>query len=156
MDITNENAEQRHLPGLIKILLVSVSYFYNFRTTTILYTFSIAQMCNSAYPSVKDATSRVVQNSPSNNTYMVNTTVIYTCPDNSTRSTTCSYRTQGGTQWIPNTLDACPVVGKNIWHYIRITAYIIHTYVILQLVQLVLMQVAIQEVIMMTIKTDLF
>lgn len=81
----------------------------------IIYTFpQLAQVCG-PYPSVQGSTTQVIITDPSNNgSYTVNTTITYTCPDNTTQSTTCSYA-PGRITWNPATLQDCiTVVGKNI------------------------------------------
>jgi len=83
-------------------------------TLLILYTFlQLAQVCG-PYPSVQGSNTKVVLTGLSNNgSYTVNTTVTYTCPDNTTQVSTCSYVPQGGAIWIPSNLQGC-MTGKNI------------------------------------------
>ena len=75
--------------------------------------YNLAQICG-AIPSVQGANTQVVLTDSSNGSYTVNTTVTYTCPDNTTtRMSTCTYAPVGGAQWLGD-LEDCPViVGEN-------------------------------------------
>ena len=48
----------------------------------------------------------------SNGSFTVNTTVTFTCPDNTTQMATCSYLPVGGAQWVGDLTD-CATVGEN-------------------------------------------
>ena len=67
----------------------------------------VAQICGTP-PKVEGCTSQVIVSSSENNALMVNTTITYTCPDNSTQTSTCSY-SPGGALWVGD-LDNCSVV----------------------------------------------
>jgi len=73
-----------------------------------------AQICGTP-PTVKGATSQVIISDSGNNSFTVNTTITFTCPDNTTQTSTCSYLPMGGAQWIPDVQDCKDiiVVGKN-------------------------------------------
>ena len=73
--------------------------------------YKLAQTCG-AIPSVQGAITQVVLTDLSNGSYTVNTTVTYTCPDNSTQISTCTYASVGGAQWSGDLEDCVAVVGE--------------------------------------------
>lgn len=105
--MTNENAVQNQQAGLAMHLPASVSHkvmisILNYLTSCFT---RVAQICATP-PVVDGSTSQVIVSSADNNALTVNTTITYTCPDNSTQTATCSYLPVGGAQWT-GTLKDC-------------------------------------------------
>ena len=108
---TKENVEQSQPAGLVIHSLAFVSLPVYQLCIQLICQLLIAQICGTA-PSVGGSTSTVVVTESQDGAFTVNTTITYTCPDNSTQTARCEYAPVGGAQWV-GTLQDCPsIVGK--------------------------------------------
>ncbi|XP_065903162.1 uncharacterized protein [Dysidea avara] len=69
----------------------------------------IPQICDTA-PSVRGASSTIVMTEPPDGAFTINTTIIYTCPDNTTQTSKCEYASIGRAQWVGNLQDCTIIV----------------------------------------------
>ena len=58
------------------------------------------------------ASSTVVVTESPDGAFTVNTTVTYTCPDNTTQTARCEYAPVGGPQWVGSLQECNIIVGK--------------------------------------------
>ena len=60
---------------------------------------------------MRGASSTVVVTESPDGAFTVNTTITFTCPDNTTQNARCEYAPVGGAQWV-GTLQRCNIAGK--------------------------------------------
>jgi len=86
----------------------------------------LAQICG-AVPSVQGANSTVVVTESPDGAFTVNTTVTFTCPDNTIQNSRCEYAPVGGAQWV-GTLRECPVGKKYITYFNSYISSVLYYY----------------------------